>query len=1108
MYTWVPTHKAIAEKLLAYENRQQELIAILKDAGETILNDIDADGNTINLEEMDPFTFFCYIYKYGPEKRLQRLREIAGFFNIDPLPEDEAGIPSANAQKVWLFSYKKDRGHDDINRLWAFFKTAMNDQITNEAFADVISIKNTGKTKITEALFYIAPERFLPINTQSRPYLSEVLGIDPDFKNYTEYERILQKVKSKTSDPFYKISHDAWVWNTETPEVPTKKLPDFKDAESIGKDQPVFALHEMAFIETLAKIENQKSINKFFEQADLFISRAGVIPNKLHAGVFTENMMQITIGRRYAFMLRRKGDKLDWSFILDANDYDVATTYPNFEHGGFFYDQDGGQTYCGVNIQVTTKEALPQTQELWDKWLYAACKHYEEIKDTNLADTFRRFTNYSFLKSLFDKNYRQRMLERAIAFSGYSPTKKLVEKYKALLKSSGLFGEEYKWEILGKSFWDLEADDMLEMVKKIPFKNLLYPLAAGVLKQLASTYPEELKDALQMLFFSKDSLIDRIKIFRNLIDTLFKKIDPSLPSHHDERTIAVYLAFFDPDKYPLYKSSFYMKYCKLLNRRPASASEKYQDYINLVEELIEKYIKPDQELLQLYEKVKPQGGYEDRNYYLIAQDLLYRLLDGKRDIIEKPDSGDSSKPEVPTTTVAEPPVEITRPEESEDDEPQGEPNFWWLNANPSIWSISNMDEEDRQTYTSRNKKGNKRRVYKYFEAAQKGDLMIGYESTPVKQIKALMEVTRGLHQRDGNEVIEFEITEKLNVPIHWNELQNNPALKNCEVFRNNQGSLFKLTEEEFDVIREIIDEKNIDIEIEDEKSKLQPYAYENDPEKPFIPQSVFQQTIELLKRKKNIILQGPPGVGKTFIARKIAYEMMGYRNDTSIEMVQFHQSFSYEDFIQGIRPGNQGFELQNGVFYSFCQKAHAHPDRQFFFIIDEINRGNLSKIFGELMMLIEPDKRSKKYALKLTYAEDELDRFFIPENLYIIGTMNTADRSLAIVDYALRRRFAFINLEPDFGVPFQAFVRSKNLSDGLIDHILKSIEKVNNEIQKDINLGSGFRIGHSYFCSFPGNMDESDWYNEVIAFEIKPLLDEIWFDDTDKVRRLVNEISL
>ena len=233
MFTWVSTHKAIAEKLLAYENRQQELIDILKEAGETILNDVDADGQTIPLQEIDPFTFFCYIYKYGPEKRLQRLRTIASFFNIQPLPDDELGIPSANAQKVWLFSYKKDSELNDEEKLWTIFKAALNDQITDELFADVIAIKSTGKTKATEALFYIAPERFLPINTQSRPYLSEVLGIDPDFKNYTEYERILQKVKNKTTDPFFKISHDAREWNTSTPETPAKKLPDFKDANSI-----------------------------------------------------------------------------------------------------------------------------------------------------------------------------------------------------------------------------------------------------------------------------------------------------------------------------------------------------------------------------------------------------------------------------------------------------------------------------------------------------------------------------------------------------------------------------------------------------------------------------------------------------------------------------------------------------------------------------------------------------------------------------------------------------------------------------------------------------------------------------------------------------------
>ncbi len=158
------------------------------------------------------------------------------------------------------------------------------------------------------------------------------------------------------------------------------------------------------------------------------------------------------------------------------------------------------------------------------------------------------------------------------------------------------------------------------------------------------------------------------------------------------------------------------------------------------------------------------------------------------------------------------------------------------------------------------------------------------------------------------------------------------------------------------------------------------------------------------------------------------------------------------------------------------------------------------------MMLIEPDKRNEKFALKLTYADDERDRFYIPENFHIIGTMNTADRSLAIVDYALRRRFAFITLRPYFGEAFLAFLKSRKLSDYLVSHIVTAVKQINDEIQKDINLGAGFQIGHSYFCTYPGVMDEKNWFNEVVAFEIKPLLDEIWFDDPDKVKRMTESM--
>lgn len=441
-------------------------------------------------------------------------------------------------------------------------------------------------------------------------------------------------------------------------------------------------------------------------------------------------------------------------------------------------------------------------------------------------------------------------------------------------------------------------------------------------------------------------------------------------------------------------------------------------------------------------------------------------------------------------------------------EPDDDINYWWLNANPKIWSISKHNVGEKQTYTTHNEKGNKRRIYKHFEATKRGDLMIGYESTPTKQIKAIYEITQGIHNTANGEEIEFELIEKLEIPIHWNDLKNNPSLQECEVFINNQGSLFKLTEEEYEIIREVIDNKNIITEKLLKSENIKSYKFSDDPDKPFISETDFLNTVTLLKRKKNIILQGPPGVGKTFIARKLAYEIMQEVKDANIEMVQFHQSYSYEDFIQGLRPTQKGgFDLRDGIFYSFCQRALAHPERPFFFIIDEINRGNLSKIFGELMMLIEADKREEKYALKLTYAEDEEDRFYVPDNLYIIGTMNTADRSLAIVDYALRRRFAFVSLQPDYGSNFRSFLADKGLSEGIIEHICTSISKLNNKIKEDVNLGEGFQIGHSYFCTYSNDGNENQWWTDILNYELKPLLEEIWFDDLSKVSDTVKQLS-
>lgn len=441
--------------------------------------------------------------------------------------------------------------------------------------------------------------------------------------------------------------------------------------------------------------------------------------------------------------------------------------------------------------------------------------------------------------------------------------------------------------------------------------------------------------------------------------------------------------------------------------------------------------------------------------------------------------------------------------EIEDDENEVM-QFWWLNANPKIWSINSFEEGSLQTYTTYNERGNKRRIYKHFEAVKKGDWVVGYESTPSKQIKAIYEITKGIQKQKNDEAIEFEMIEKLEIPVHWNELKNNPTLKNCDVFINNQGSLFSLTQDEFDIIREVIDNKNIVNQKLLESKEVKKYSFTNDVDKPFITEKKFNQIVELLRKKKNIILQGPPGVGKTFIARKLAYGIIGEIKNANIEMVQFHQSYSYEDFVQGLRPTQSGsFDLKDGIFYQFCKKAMAHPKRQFFFIIDEINRGNLSKIFGELLMLIEADKRKETFALKLTYAEDEDDRFFVPENVFIIGTMNTADRSLAILDYALRRRFAFVTLKPNFGNTFKSFLADTGLSNKMVKHICTVVSNINQKILTDLNLGAGFQIGHSYFCSFKNGKNEDDWWNELVNFELKPLLEEIWFDDLPKVDEFV-----
>lgn len=623
--------------------------------------------------------------------------------------------------------------------------------------------------------------------------------------------------------------------------------------------------------------------------------------------------------------------------------------------------------------------------------------------------------------------------------------KEALRQYKKDFVATHWNEEKYKWEAV-KCFqdnWDIHAADFEDMLSQSLSKtsNLLAStnnFPAGMIIEFAHAAPEKVRAMYMDLFDESKDVFGRIESFKKQSNILLKKYKSTAKQHYQhENAITTYLWLRYPDKYYVYKYSEARSVSNKLDSnykfKKGSYTDNLKSFYDFYNEIRES-LKRDSTLIDLFKSQLTDDCYPDSELRTLTFDVGFYISRN----ISKPADKESNQADSDDMEFTE------KPKSSE------EHRYWWLNANPKIWSFSNLQTSHVQEYTLFNENGNKRRVFQNFVDARAGDLVIGYESNPVKQVVALAKVSAA---NDGKKIC-FEKTESLVNPIDYRTLKECPELEQMEFFQNPNGTFFKLTKDEYEFIMDMIREEN-PLTSKDMNTS---YTKKDFLSEVYMSENQYDRLSGVLLNKMNLILQGAPGVGKTFTAKRLAYSLMGEKDDSRIEFVQFHQNYSYEDFVMGYRPSGDSYELKYGIFYQFCKKAENQPDKKFFFIIDEINRGNLSKIFGELLMLIEKDYRGTKATLAYNGMP-----FSVPKNLYIVGMMNTADRSLAMIDYALRRRFSFFEMAPAFeSKGFKEYQHS--LDNRTFNELISEIVKLNGEISRDKSLGKGFCIGHSYFC--------------------------------------------
>lgn len=619
--------------------------------------------------------------------------------------------------------------------------------------------------------------------------------------------------------------------------------------------------------------------------------------------------------------------------------------------------------------------------------------------------------------------------------------------------------EEFKWRGI-KTFqdnWDLDTQNLSDMIKRSLYgvSHMMVSQARfpeGMIEDFAAREPDTVRAMFKDLFDESKDIVERFHSFKQKSADLLERVGNGAKNHfQDERTIALYLWLRYPDKYYVYQ------YTQARNLSIALGSD-HRIIKGRLESNIREWLALYNEVTELM-KQKPevrnwetQGmtvvHYPDPEYRMLATDLAYcyteRILKE-----QKAEQEWEPKDYNPGITVE---------------------NWVSLLANNEVYHESAktvierlLDYGGQATCT---------------QLAQKyGDNANTYNVNSIAFAKKVYEKTH------------CKLTEREDESIRWWSILYMGKKANKE---DDGVYIWKLRPELAEALKIVNGE-----EVPDEDTDTTEYTKKDFLDEVFISEAKYDEMYAVLMRKQNIILQGAPGVGKTFAAKRLAYSIMGAKNDDHIQFVQFHQNYSYEDFVEGYRPAASGFVRTDGIFKRFCIDAADAPDEKFFFIIDEINRGNLSKIFGELLMLIEKDYRGQ--AATLPYSGRS---FTVPKNLYIIGMMNTADRSLAMIDYALRRRFSFVDMEPGFDTGgFKEYMNSKGSS--TMKALVEEVKQLNVDIKE--KLGKGFCIGHSYFV-FDEPCSDALLKN-IVNYDILPMLAEYWFDDEEQYEMWASRLN-